>query len=413
MNKNPLSQAQLTSTMVSSIDPQLQQLLNQSIRDQLTPKADIRTDKIALSLSALTQGLFDHLPHDELVSLFTDSFTELHALYQESELTEAEIETSYINATGLVMAVKDCINTVKDIYRVKAFVNGLHQAIEFANGKNNQDTLHIVYPACGPFAPLLLPLIAHYHTTNNNEHNTRQNRLKITLIDIQPGAIKVLQNLVSKMGIEEYIQDILCMDIMDYQPDHAIDILVMEAFQHGLSREGHLHFAHHLAKYLAEDAILLPEKLTVTAFLNSGQNEYCDQWEDQERAHSDFLSDASLSNRVTLGEVFSLDISTLKKMKAIPFGENFNLLEGQQVQIPHSEGLDKKALMLSATATIFNKENINEYDSGISHPKIDTSICINFKPKTPEPDDLLVNSGDRLKFYYKLTGAPGFIATLA
>ena len=70
-------------------------------------------------------------------------------------------------------------------------------------------------------------------------------------------------------------------------------------------------------------------------------------------------------------------------MKAIPFGENFNLLEGQQVQIPHSEGLDKKALMLSATATIFNKESINEYDSGISHPKIDTSICINFKPKNP------------------------------
>ncbi len=73
-------------------------------------------------------------------------------------------------------------------------------------------------------------------------HKSAWPLLKITLIDIQPGAVKVLNRLIELMGIAEHVHQVFCMDVMEYHPDHSIDILIIEAMHHGLTREGHLHF---------------------------------------------------------------------------------------------------------------------------------------------------------------------------
>lgn len=400
---------------VTAIDQGLQRLFNQSLREQLHAcmvSADTPAYQQALreSLAALVDTLLhNETDHAELVETFAATHEQLLACYARAELTETETHTSYINATGVVMAVKDAINTVNDIYRVKAFIRGIDQALDRLPARSAAQPLHLVYPACGPFAPLLLPLISYYQQLGLGPQ-----QLKITLIDIQPGAASVLQQLVDDLDIQDYIHAILCQDVMAYQPDHTIDVLVMEALQHGFSREGHLAFARHLRQFLSPDAIMIPEKITVSAVMSVGQREYVDQWEAQDRTHSSLLDPTIVEERTELGEVFSLTLDSLRNLTVIPLGDSAELVECNQLQIPTGvSNIDKQSLLLTATATTFGEEQIREYDSGISHPLYESSVCVDFVPKVPEPDDLLVRSGDRLKFYYKLTGAPGFLPTRA
>ncbi|MBJ7551512.1 class I SAM-dependent methyltransferase [Marinomonas ostreistagni] len=400
------------SSPVSFADPKLQEICNQHLRKQLNsllnqlPKNEAQ-QALQLSLENLVTKILDtQLPHDQLVELFATAYENLLTSYQTAELTESEQTTSYLNATGLVMSVEHALHTFQDIYRVQAFIRGIHQALE---SKQGSQKIHIVYPACGPFAPLLLPLIRHYAASDTARH-----QLKVTLIDIQPGAIKALNKLISDLDISDYIHEVLCCDVMNYHPNHPIDVLVMEALQHGFTREGHLAFARHLAPYLTADAIMLPEKIVVTASLNVGQREFVDQWKDNKRTHSSLVDETIQSERVCLGEVFSLTLESLRKLTVIPLGDGMELIECNQVQVPKSiENIDKTNLLLCVTVTTFGQEKISEYDSGITHPLCDMSVCIDFVPKVAEPDDLLVKSGDRLKFYYKLSGAPGFLPTIA
>lgn len=399
----------------SPYDQELQRMFNQSLREQLQACMDsANIPKYLVALKTSMADLVDTLLHQDsshaqLVEAFAATNEQLLACYARTELTEKDTHTSYINATGLVMSVKDAINTVNDIYRVKAFIRGIDQALTAHPARDAQQPLHLVYPACGPFAPLLMPLISYYQ-----QKGTGPEQLKITLIDIQPGAAKVLEQLIDDLDIRDYIFAIHCQDVMSYQPDHAIDILVMEALQHGFTREGHFAFARHLRQFLSPDAIMIPEKITVTATMNAGQREYVDQWEEQDRTHSSLLNPEIVQERVELGEVFNLTLDSLRKLTVIPLGDSAELIECNQLSIPKNIcDINKKSLLLTATATTFGQEQIKEYDSGISHPFYDPSVCVDFVPKVPEPDDLLVKSGDKLKFYYKLTGAPGFLPTRA
>ncbi|MFC3151629.1 hypothetical protein ACFOEK_11385 [Litoribrevibacter euphylliae] len=408
-------EVQVKDVGISSIDPDLERLFNQSLRAQLeqltNPSCDGSINEMLVShcCTLVDSVLSDtELAHEKWVDLFFAFSDALLTIYKQTELTEEEINTSYLNATGLVMAVKDAVHTVKDIYRVKAFLRGLDQALTQATSQGKPD-LHIVYPACGPFAPLALPLICYL-----NEKKPDHVRLKLTLIDIQPGAIKVLRRVADSMSLSDDILEILCMDVMDYTPSRKIDVLVIEALQHGLTREGHMSFIQHLSQFLAIDALLLPEEIKVNAILAVGQKEYCDQWRGQERSHSSFVDTDIQNDRINLGTILTLNRETLMRLQRVPLGEGFDLLEAGQVLIPKDvSDIDQRILLLAVTAKVFGEEWVNEYDSGITHPRPDMSVCIDFKPRIPEADDLLVKSGDTLKFYYKLCGTPSFLPTLA
>lgn len=404
---------QLHIKTTASIDSTLQKTFNQALREQLNDlllnvKDNTSSNTSLKSISASVEKmLHQELSHEDWVEVFSEMNLAFLPSYKKTELTEDENSTSYINQTGLIISVKDCVNTINDIYRVKAFIKGTAQALTQLNKK---ESIHIVYPACGPFAPLLMPLLCYY----KDKHPDLLSKLKITLIDIQPGAVKVLQQVIEDLGFSECHIEAHCLDIMEYTPHESIDILLMESFQSGFSREGHVAFALHLAKYMSQDSVLLPEKISVVAYLSNCEREYNEQWQNQPRAHSNLVNEEIQKQRVALGELLEISKESLQKMQVITLGNSIDLVECNQVNIPKNiPNIKDKTLIVSASATVFGNEIVAEYDSGISHPLPDMSICIDFKPIVPEPDDLLVKSGDKLKFYYKMGSLPGFLPTVA
>ncbi|WP_445399022.1 hypothetical protein [Zobellella sp. An-6] len=399
------------------VDPQLERLFTQSLRRQLenllhaVPEDEqqqrLRQQVETLASTLLQDGQADH---QQLVDLFAETASQLFTVYQQSELGEAQDTRQFFTRTGCVMAVKDAVHTCKDIYRVRAFIRGVDQAIRAQSSRDPAQPLRVLYPACGPFAPLLLPLIRHYKA----RPQAGLRPLRVTLIDIQEGAVQVLRNLIRALDIEDCIEDVLCMDVMDYRPDQPLDLLMLEALQRGFSREGHLSMARHLGHYLAEDALMIPERIRVRAFLNEGQAEFVDQWRDAGYTHSSKVKPEAAGTRVELGTILDLTLDSLRQLKEIRLGQGASVIECGRVQLPKDQpGLSRKLMLYCVEATTFGEEGIREYDSGICHPLPDTSVCIDFRPRAAEPDDLLLKSGDHIQFYYKLTGQPGFMPTWA
>ncbi len=180
----------------------------------------------------------------------------------------------YIGRHGLVMSPDYCITTQKDSLRVRAFIRAINHAVSELH-KKMPGPLHIVYPACGPLAPLLLPLIAYYQQLGLYSEQD----LQITLIDMQPGAVASLHALVDALQITPFIRDIQLLDGCMYETSEPVHIVVLEAMQHGFSREGHLALARHFASRIEPDGLFIPREVSLRAVINEGQQEYNDQWQ--------------------------------------------------------------------------------------------------------------------------------------
>lgn len=374
-----------------------------SLKEEL-PQQNIAATKAASVVDSVLRSSVCNV--DDL----KQSFEELHEafmdVYEKAEIARQLRRRRYICATGLVISPDHCTDTIKDIRRIYAFIKGIDQAIRDQWDKS-QNTIQIVYPACGPFAPLLLPLISFYQ-----QHDLfSPEQIRITLIDMQEGAIQGLNALIKNLGITSYIENVVCGNAMEYQAPNQVDIVVLEALQHGFSREGHLCLAKHFADMLNDGGVFLPEQISISAALNVGQREYIDQWNpDSNQNEALEIQQKIRSERTQLGEILKVNLPMLKAMKITQQDEHSALYECGEVEIPDlPENAEKQVLLIQTDISVFGQWGIGEYDSGITHPLPDLKVCINFNPRTPEPDDLLVKSGDSLKFYYCMNGLPGFL----
>ncbi len=396
-------------------------MLNQLLRDQLTPsppqklRSPSESDKLPISLTSAAVDVVAMILNEnwseraELHEKLSELYHLQKAVYDELEINPMLRKRQYISQAGLILSPDNCITTQLDDLRVNAYIRGIDQALTQMFTQNKTRKIHIVYPACGPFAPLLMPLISYYQKT----HQFSSKQLSITLIDIQPGAVHTLRALVNELNIQDYVQDIICADALTYHsPNNSIDMVVLEAMQHGFSREGHFSLTRHFTKMLADDGCLIPEKVTVSASLNNAQREFVDQWQGKQCvSHSD-INQKIIDERVVLGDILSLTAHSFSVLSERIIDENTTLMECGQVSIPKMSAVNgEQTLLLSTHIHVFGDEKLNEYDSGITHPLPEQQVCINYTPKQHREGDLLLKSGDGIKFYYRLNGLPGFLAT--
>ena len=129
------------------------------------------------------------------------------------------------------------------------------------------------------------------------------------------------------------------------------------------------------------------------------------------------MCEANRQRRIELGEILNLTADSLRNLQEQTIDQFTSLIECGAVTLPELPADMEHPLLMICTKIIAgeqteefeNQEVIDEYDSGITHPLPDMQVCINFVPTESKPGDLLVNSGEQLKFYYRMNGLPGFL----
>ena len=194
---------------------------------------------------------------------------------------------------------------IDDLLRTKRFVQGIYQAInELLKIK---DQIHILYAGTGPFATLVLPIMALFPSE----------KVQFTLLEINPISFQYLQQLINKLNIDKYIKHVELADATSYKikdPD-SIDILLSETMQHALLREQQVPICYHLLSLLKSSTILIPKCIKLDLCLINPK---------KQMAHK--LGESDEPYLKNLGTFYELSANVIRETltKTIDFSEEYH-----------------------------------------------------------------------------------------
>jgi len=331
-------------------------------------------DSTAVSMSRLeaAQGL-----HERLLQLAGDRLP-------ESEM-DREIQLSH----GVAISPRDAARCVLDFARTSGFLRGVERAIRETRSRYPDRPVEMLYAGCGPLAPLAVPMAARYGPEE----------LRITLLEIHPGALASARRIFEALGLTDSVREFVEVDAVEYRApaERRWDVCVVEAIQQALEKEPQLAITAQLAPQLAEHGILVPERITISAFLDELASEFRFPVPDKENSGAPMP--VTERQRVELGPLLVLErgsVAALMETAESGPEPGERVLREQVVEIPPA-AMDSHTLILRTTIHIAEGIDLEDHDSGLTVPRALHSLG-------------RVRSGDRLGFRYRLGPRPGFVA---
>jgi hypothetical protein len=149
-----------------------------------------------------------------------------------------------------------CLN---EMLRTKRFVDGVYQAVCDTLAAHPNRPVHILYAGTGPFATLVLPLVARFSSQ----------QLQWSLLEINPTSFACLQQLINKLGLQDYIHRFEKTDAANWAlpVGERIDIFVTETMQESLKREPQVGICMNLMPQLPPEVIMIPQEIRLKAAL--------------------------------------------------------------------------------------------------------------------------------------------------
>jgi len=154
---------------------------------------------------------------------------------------------------GTCLSPADAANCMLDTKRTVYFVRGLHSAIKHLQEKNPGKKITILYAGCGPLATLALPI------TKQFSHE----EVGFTLVDIHEASLTHVAQLIKKLKLQDYFDNLICTDATQMEPEKEYDILISETMGRSLLFEPQLAITENLRKYIKKDGILIPEEINL------------------------------------------------------------------------------------------------------------------------------------------------------
>jgi len=160
-----------------------------------------------------------------------------------------DVQLSY----GFALCEQYAADCILDYKRTCSFIKGIYKAINDVLAFNKGGKVHILYAGCGPYAPLLIPIL----------NLLRDDRLYITFIDINQSSVNELQTVVNTLSLNIFIESTKVADAITYQHPRKLDLIITETMFLALTREPQVAIAQNLMPQLKENGILIPEEISI------------------------------------------------------------------------------------------------------------------------------------------------------
>jgi hypothetical protein len=235
----------------------------------------------------------------------------------------------------------------REVFRSAAFIRGAGEAVQDA--ARGDRPMRVLYAGCGPFALLVLPLMAVFS----------ERQVVFTLIDIHPESLRCAQHLIDGFGFSGHVVEYVCEDATRYQiPSDSIpDVIVSETMNVCLGKEPQVSIARHLLAQ-APDALMVPKAVTVEACLLDPAKEQAPVGLMQEGKFVEPVRD-----RVYLGKIFELDTQSVRQWASI----NADRLPAASIKMP--EPLPERyQLRLLTRIVVYGDTGLQDYDSSLNLP---------------------------------------------
>ncbi|MEZ0487890.1 hypothetical protein [Fibrella aquatica] len=240
-------------------------------------------------LHLITGKLLDSAPdaYGDLWTLTRQLYDLLFELTALDPDQDSNRQSDQFLTTGRAVGLTWAAMCIHDLMRTKKFMDGLYKAVLDKQKAAPGAPVHVLYAGTGPFATLILPLLARF---------TSQ-QVQFTFLEVNPESFHCLTELVALLGIGPYVRHFHLTDATTWQAatDEPVAILVTETMQRALKNEPQVAICLSLLPQLSPETILIPEEISLKLGLVSYQL-------------SDQLTPAVIR---PLAEVFSLTKSTV------------------------------------------------------------------------------------------------------
>ncbi|QFU76770.1 hypothetical protein EY643_14530 [Halioglobus maricola] len=153
---------------------------------------------------------------------------------------------------GVAINPQAAAHCVTDYQRSVIYIRGAYAAIKAARERFN-GPIQILYPGCGPFATLLLPLLEKFHP----------DELEVHLLDIHQQSLESVSALIQIVGLDGYRITYVQDDACHYQHPTRPHVIIVETMQKSLEQEPQFAVTANLAPQLHERGIFIPQKIEV------------------------------------------------------------------------------------------------------------------------------------------------------
>lgn len=182
-----------------------------------------------------------------------DHFAELTGIDDASESAEEAASTSL--PSGLAIAPRDAARCCRDGIRTSKLLRGVWVMLGELRNRFPGERLEILYAGCGPYAPLLVPLLARVAPGEARFH----------FLDLHPRSLAAVRAAISRLGLAEHDCQFIEADATRYRhpkgrPLHGV---IVEALQRALAEEPQLAITANLAPQLTTGGRLVPERIVV------------------------------------------------------------------------------------------------------------------------------------------------------
>lgn len=315
---------------------------------------------------------------------------DMHAVFAaitgvRGDTTEPQFDGESWLGQGYAVSPYLAARCLVEVFRTQQFLRGVYAAMQAARQRFPGQRLHILYPGCGPYATLILPLTTRFSPAD----------FQVTLIDVHAPAVAAVRQLVQALDIADYVHDVIQADAMTYEPPagQQFHLLVLEVMQGALAREPQVALTLRFLPHLVAGGVLVPGRITVDACLTSRKRE---DFGTLVRRDSDgFPVDHGdlARTRVYLGQLLALDAASGPIYRSKPPGP-VDALPAMTIRVPpRPPEIDQ--FMLLTQVEVYPSFTIVDYESEVSHPVI-------------LPDLNRIVTGSEVTFVYTLGPKPGF-----
>jgi hypothetical protein len=290
------------------------------------------------SLADITDILLDDYTRGDLLSETLDLYRDILLTASGIDLGgQDELDCLHTGA-GVAIGTTWAALCIDDLLRTKRFISGLYQAVTTVTDRR-PGPVHILYAGTGPWATLFLPLTSKF----------TPDQLRVTCIEINDGSFASVQRTFESLGFSEYVEDFIQTDAATHiiSGKTPVDIMLTETMQYCLVDEMQVPIALNLMGQLAEDVIMVPERITVSlGVLEDDMNNSVDR---------------------NLGAVFTLDKSTLSAYLPAAGTLDFPTL---RLPVPVPGEFSDGPLALLTTIDVFGGQSLTHYESGLTYPQV-------------------------------------------
>lgn len=289
---------------------------------------------------------------------------------------------------GRALSPRDAARCVLDYSRTSKFLRGINAAILEARKRFPDTTIEILYAGCGPFATLAIPLTTRFSSAE----------IQFTLLDIHKRSLDAAQHIFRVFGVADFVRNYIHCDATSYRHNapQPIHIVLTEAMQASLEKEPQVAITMNLAPQICPGGIFIPEMIAIDVCL-------CDLTKEFTRTAAEAGNASSLADtarggcRIHLGRILELTAESCRNLLAAERSDGHGILAHSPnpiLDVPTTIG-ERLDLILLTVITIFDSIKLDDYESGLTHPRVLYDLG-------------RMSKGARIEFEYCVRDEPGF-----